>query len=79
MKKIQNTQKDLKVTSQGRINKFSNIMERTVKLNDETREILKNFSTINANLVVKPGSTISTMAETKTCLATATVTENFDK
>jgi len=49
-----------------------------VKLNHETSEILKNFSTINANLVVKPGSTISTMAETKNLLATATIPENFN-
>ena len=53
-------------------------MELKVKLNDETREILKNFSTINANLVVRPGSIISTMAETKTCLATATLAESFN-
>tara|TARA_Y100001938_G_C7920840_1_gene344388 strand:- start:17 stop:706 length:690 start_codon:yes stop_codon:yes gene_type:complete len=53
-------------------------MELQLKLNDETREILKNFSTINANLVVKPGSIISTMAETKTCLATATLAESFN-
>jgi len=48
-----------------------------VKLNNETREILKNFSAINANLVVRPGSSISTMAETKTVMASATVNENF--
>ena len=50
-----------------------------MKLNDETREILKNFSTINANLVARPGSTISTMAETKTILATANLNETFEK
>jgi len=49
-----------------------------VKLNHETSEILKNFSSINANLVVRPGSTISTMAETKNLLATATIPENFN-
>ena len=48
-----------------------------MKLNNETREILKNFSAINANLVVRPGSSISTMAETKTVMASATVNENF--
>ena len=48
-----------------------------MNLSTETREVLKNFSAINANLVVRPGNVISTMAETRTVMASATVGENF--
>ena len=50
-----------------------------MKLSIETKEILKNFSTINQNLVIKEGSKISTMSAMKNIIANATVTENFPK
>ena len=50
-----------------------------MKLSNETKEILKNFSTINQNLVIKIGSSISTMSAMKNIIANAKVTEKFPK
>lgn len=49
-----------------------------MKISQDTLAILKNFSTINSNLLVRPGSTINTISPTKNILAEATVTESFD-
>ena len=48
-----------------------------MKLSKETISVLKNFSTIQPNLVVKPGSTISTLADAKNIIAEANVKETF--
>ena len=48
-------------------------------LSNETKEVLKNFSTINQNLVIKEGSSISTMSAMKNIVANAKVTEKFPK
>ena len=48
-----------------------------MKLTTETISVLKNFSTINANLMVKAGSSLSTMSAMKNIVARADVTENF--
>jgi len=50
-----------------------------MKLSNETKEVLKNFSTINTNLVIKEGSKISTMSAMKNIIANATVKEIFPK
>jgi hypothetical protein len=50
-----------------------------MKLSNETKEVLKNFSTINTNLKIKEGSNISTMSAMKNIIANATVTETFPK
>ena len=50
-----------------------------MKLSSETKEVLKNFSTINQNLVIKEGSSISTMSAMKNIVANAKVTEKFPK
>ena len=50
-----------------------------MKLSDHTIEVLKNFATINQNLVIKEGSTLSTMSAMKNIVARATVAENFEK
>lgn len=44
-----------------------------MKLSANTVSILKNFSTINPSIVLKPGITISTISPTKTIMARATV------
>jgi len=49
-----------------------------MKISQDTLSILKNFSTINSNLLVKPGNTIATISPTKNILAEAAVTESFD-
>ena len=36
-----------------------------MKLSNDTREVLKNFSTINQNLLVKNGNVINTMSAMK--------------
>ena len=47
-------------------------------LSNETLNILKNFSDINPNLVVKPGSSLCTIAEAKNIYAVADIQETFD-
>lgn len=48
-----------------------------MKLTSSTISILKNFSTINQNLMVKPGNTLSTMSAMKNIVAQAEVAERF--
>lgn len=48
-----------------------------MKLSESTVEILKNFSTINQGLVVKPGNRLRTISSTKTILADAEIGEEF--
>ena len=48
-----------------------------MKLSTETISVLKNFSTINANLMVKAGSSLSTMSAMKNIVAKADVSEKF--
>ena len=50
-----------------------------MKLNATTQEILKNFSEINTNILIKPGSELNTISTMKNILAKATINENFDK
>ena len=50
-----------------------------LKLSNETVEVLRNFASINPNLVVNVGSKFSTISEAKNIMATVTVPENFDR
>ena len=50
-----------------------------MKLSNGTINVLKNFSTINQNLVIKEGSDISTMSAMKNIVAKAKVEEDFTK
>ena len=50
-----------------------------MKLSEQTREVLKNFSTINQNLLVKPGKTLTTMSAMKNIVAKAEVGDSFPK
>jgi hypothetical protein len=43
-----------------------------------TLTILKNFASLNSNLLVKPGNVIKTITPSKTGMAVATVEEQFD-
>tara|TARA_Y100001937_G_scaffold95934_1_gene130346 strand:+ start:1517 stop:2188 length:672 start_codon:yes stop_codon:yes gene_type:complete len=49
-----------------------------VKFSKQTFEILKNFSTINSNILVKPGNTLSTITGAKNVMSEAKVPEEFD-
>ena len=48
-----------------------------MKLSNETVSVLKNFSTINQNLVIKSGNKIATMSAMKNIVAKAEVIEEF--
>ena len=50
----------------------------TIKLSKKTLDILKNFASINSNILVNPGKVISTISPVKNVLAEATVEEEFD-
>lgn len=50
-----------------------------MKLDNATLQILKNFSAINKNIMFKPGSVIRTISSTKSVLARATISQEFDK
>ena len=50
-----------------------------MKLSSKTINVLKNFSTINQNLVIKEGSDIATMSAMKNIVAKAKVEESFTK
>lgn len=48
-----------------------------MKISTQTLQVLKNFASINPNLLVKPGNVLSTISTNKNILAKATVTESF--
>ena len=49
-----------------------------MKISDNTISILRNFSDINANILFKPGKTLSTMSTMKNIMAHADVEEEFE-
>jgi len=49
-----------------------------MKISDNTISILRNFSDINANILFKPGKTLSTMSTMKNIMAKADVEEEFE-
>ena len=49
-----------------------------MKISKETIGLLKNFASINSNILVKTGSKIKTISNYKNVLAEATVEESFD-
>ncbi len=49
-----------------------------ITISKATLGILKNFSSINSNLLVRPGNKISTITPGKNMMAEATVEETFD-
>jgi hypothetical protein len=50
-----------------------------MELKESTLSILKNFASINPNIVIAEGNTLKTITEAKNVLATATVEESFPK
>jgi len=49
-----------------------------MKLNQNTLNILKNFSEINTNVLIKPGTELSTISTMRNIFAKATITESFE-
>ncbi len=58
----------------------NNMTTTTTKINfsKETLSILKNFASLNSNILVKPGNVIKTITPSKNGMAEAKVTETFD-
>ena len=50
-----------------------------MKLSEHTVEVLKNFATINQNLIIKEGNELTTMSAMKNIVAKAKVEESFEK
>ena len=50
-----------------------------MKLSDATLGVLKNFSTVNQNILVKEGSKLRTMSTMKNILGEANIGEEFPK
>ena len=48
-----------------------------MELSNFTMQVLKNYASINSNVVVQPGNTIMTMSEAKNVLSSAIVDETF--
>tara|TARA_B100000963_G_scaffold195085_2_gene169751 strand:- start:1003 stop:1668 length:666 start_codon:yes stop_codon:yes gene_type:complete len=48
-----------------------------MKISNDTRSVLKNFSTINSGIRVKSGNKLETISNMKNILAVATVNESF--
>ena len=49
-----------------------------MKISNETINVLKNFSDINQNILVKPGNKVQTISTMKNILAEAEITEKFE-
>jgi hypothetical protein len=49
------------------------------KITNQTLEILKNFSSINSNILVKEGNVLKTISPVKNVMAEATVSETFEQ
>lgn len=49
-----------------------------MKLSKQTINVLRNFSSINTNLLITPGNKIMTVAANKTAFASAEIEESFD-
>ena len=49
-----------------------------IKLSKETMDILKNYSSINSNIFINSGNTISTISPIKNILSEVEVSETFD-
>ena len=50
----------------------------TMKISKRTFDILKNFSTINSNILIEPGNKLSTISSTKSILVEVEVDEDFE-
>jgi hypothetical protein len=50
-----------------------------MKISNDTLSVLKNFASVNTNILVRQGNTLSTISAGKNIFARATVEENFDR
>ena len=50
-----------------------------MQLNENTMAVLKNFATIQDNIVMNEGTVVKTIAEAKNVMAVANLDQSFDK
>jgi len=50
-----------------------------MELNDGTLQVLKNFSGINQNILIRQGNTLKTISEARNVVSRATIAEEFPK
>ena len=50
-----------------------------MNLSENTVSVLKNYSTINQNLLIKPGKVLTTMSAMKNIVSRAEVEEDFPR
>ena len=50
-----------------------------MKISNDTLNILKNFASINSNIVVNPGSVLRTLSPSRNIFAEARITETFER
>ena len=50
-----------------------------MKISKETLSVLKNFATINGNIIIKAGDRLSTISAQKNVMASTSVKESFDR
>ena len=50
-----------------------------MELSENTLTVLKNFASINANIVMKEGNVLKTVSEAKNLLASASILEDIPK
>ena len=48
-----------------------------MNISEETLDVLKNFASINPNIVIKPGQQLKTISEAKNIMASAEIVEDF--
>jgi len=56
---------------------MNNVVTDTVKLSKHTLSVLKNFSSLNSNILIRTGNLINTITPAKNVVAQAKVEENF--
>ena len=57
---------------------MNTMTKNEITLSKTTLSVLKNFSTLNSNILVKPGNVLRTITPSKNGMAEATIEETFD-
>ena len=57
----------------------TNFVRYIMKISNDTLSVLKNFAAVNTNILVRKGSTLSTISTGKNIFATATIAETFER
>jgi len=50
-----------------------------MKMSNTTLEYLKNYSTINSNIIIEPGNTLKTLSPVKNVMSECTISETFEQ